>query len=60
MVFFVSEEVIVKEGGFWMIVIGYFSGMVECCWYDGFGVKWEVFYENEFVLGKERCGWDEV
>ncbi len=38
MVFSVSEEVTVKEGGPRMIVTGYSSGMVECRWYDGFGV----------------------
>lgn len=60
MSFMVSEEVMVKEGGLWMIVIGYFSGMVECCWYDGYGVKWEVFYEIEFVLGEGSCFVEEV
>lgn len=52
MSFMVSEEVTVKEGGSRMIVIGYFSGMVECRWYDGYGVKREVFYEIEFVSGE--------
>ena len=41
MSFMVSEEVTVKEGGPRMIVTGYSSGMVECRWYDGYGVKRE-------------------
>lgn len=59
MVFSVSEEVTVKEGGPRMIVTGYSSGMVECRWYDGFGVKREAFHENELVPGKERRVRDE-
>lgn len=51
MVFLVSEEVNVKEGGPRMIVTGYSSGMVECRWYDGFGVKREAFHEYELVAG---------
>ena len=43
MSFMVSEEVTVKEGGPRMIVTGYSSGMVECRWYDGYGVKREAF-----------------
>ena len=46
MVFSVSEEVTAKEGGPRMIVTGYASGMVECRWYDGFGVKREAFRED--------------
>lgn len=42
MSFMVSEEVTVKEGGPRMIVTGYSSGMVECRWYDGYGVKREA------------------
>ncbi|EMN3920402.1 DUF2158 domain-containing protein [Citrobacter farmeri] len=40
-----------------MIVTGYSSGMVECRWYDGFGVKREAFHENELVSGdaRQRC-----
>ncbi|EPE8695264.1 YodC family protein [Salmonella enterica subsp. enterica serovar Agona] len=60
MVFSVSEEVTVKEGGPRMIVTGYSSGMVECRWYDGFGVKREAFLENELVPGKERRVRDEA
>lgn len=57
MVFSVSEEVTVKEGGPRMIVTGYSSGMVECRWYDGFGVKAEAFHENELVRArKARAG----
>ncbi|ENG2553862.1 TPA: DUF2158 domain-containing protein [Citrobacter farmeri] len=57
MVFSVSEEVTVKEGGPCMIVTGYSSGMVECRWYDGFGVKREAFHESELVSGdvRQRC-----
>lgn len=54
MVFSVSEEVTVKEGGQRAIVTGYSSGMVECRWYDGFGVKREAFHESELVPG-EGC-----
>ncbi|EJB5577065.1 YodC family protein [Citrobacter freundii] len=50
MVFSVSEEVTSKEGGPRMIVTGYASGMVECRWYDGFGVKREAFREDELVV----------
>lgn len=60
MVFSVSEEVTVKEGGPRMIVTGYSSGMVECRWYDCFGVKREAFHENELVPGKERRVRDEA
>ena len=51
MSFMVSEEVTVKEGGPRMIVTGYSSGMVECRWYDGYGVKREAFHETELVPG---------
>ncbi|HAU4330772.1 DUF2158 domain-containing protein [Citrobacter freundii] len=54
MVFSVSEEVTAKEGGPRMIVTGYASGMVECRWYDGFGVKREAFREDELVSGERR------
>lgn len=60
MVFSVSKEVTVKEGGPRMIVTGYSSGMVECRWYDSFGVKREAFHENELVPGKERRVRDEA
>lgn len=53
MSFMVSEEVTVKEGGPRMIVTGYSSGMVECRWYDGYGVKREAFHETELVPGRE-------
>lgn len=52
MSFMVSEEVTVKEGGPRMIVTGYSSGMVECRWYDGYGVKREAFHETELVPGR--------
>ncbi len=51
MSFMVSEEVTVKEGGPRMIVTGYSSGMVECRWYDGYGVKREAFHETDLVRG---------
>jgi uncharacterized protein YodC (DUF2158 family) len=35
-----------------MVVTGFASGMVECCWYDGYGVKREAFREDEYV-GKD-------
>ncbi len=58
MSFMVSEEVTVKEGGPRMIVTGYSSGMVECRWYDGYGVKREAFHETELVPwgGESSCG----
>lgn len=51
MVFLVSDEVRPKNGGPRMIVTGYASGMVECRWYDGFGVKREAFREDELMPG---------
>lgn len=58
MSFMVSEEVTVKEGGPRMIVTGYSSGMVECRWYDGYGVKREAFHETELGSGggESFCG----
>lgn len=38
MVFLVSDEVRRKNSGQRMVVTGYSSGMVECRWYDGYGV----------------------
>lgn len=35
-----------------MIVTGYSSGMVECRWYDGYGVKREAFHETDLVPGE--------
>ncbi len=35
-----------------MVVTGFASGMVECCWYDGYGVKHEAFREDELVRGE--------
>lgn len=54
MVFVVSDEVKPKNGGPSMIVTGYSSGMVECRWYDGFGIKREVFREDELLPGDGR------
>ncbi len=51
MVFMVSDEVMTKNGGRHMVVTGYASGMVECRWYDGFGVKREAFREEELLPG---------
>ena len=47
MVFLVSDEVKPKNGGPRMIVTGYSSGMVECRWHDGYGIKREAFREDE-------------
>ncbi|MFS2220900.1 YodC family protein [Pantoea sp. B65] len=55
MFFFVSDEVQLKDGGPRMIVTGYASGMVECRWYDGYGVRREAFKEDElFAFSPER------
>ncbi|CAM7673675.1 MULTISPECIES: YodC family protein [Lelliottia] len=54
MVFVVSDEVKSKKGGPPMIVTGYSSGMVECRWYDGYGIKREAFREDELLPGDER------
>ena len=37
-----------------MVVTGYAGGMVECRWYDGFGVKREAFREDELEPGNIR------
>jgi uncharacterized protein YodC (DUF2158 family) len=34
-----------------MVVTGYSSGMVECRWYDGYGIKREAFREDELQHG---------
>lgn len=52
MVFVVSDEVQRKIGGPSMVVTGYSSGMVECRWYDGFGVQREAFREDELTVDK--------
>ena len=36
-----------------MVVTGFASGMVECRWYDGYGVKREAFREDELIRGGE-------
>ncbi len=51
MVFLVSDEVRRKNSGQRMVVTGYSSGMVECRWYDGYGVKREAFREDELIRG---------
>ena len=51
MVFLVSDEVKPKSGGPRMVVTGYSSGMVECRWYDGYGIKREAFREVELQHG---------
>lgn len=58
MSFMISEEVTVKEGGPRMIVTGYSSGMVECRWYDGYGVKREAFHGARACSGggESSCG----
>ncbi|KAA1050628.1 YodC family protein [Pseudocitrobacter sp. 73] len=55
MVFLVSDEVQSKNGGQRMVVTGYASGMVECRWYDGFGVKREAFHEDELMPGGDSA-----
>ncbi|MTH48041.1 YodC family protein [Intestinirhabdus alba] len=54
MLFSVGEVVTVKAGGPRTIVTGYSSGMVECRWYDGFGVRREAFREDELVPFDEK------
>ena len=55
MVFLVSDEVKPKNGGPCMIVTGYSSGMVECRWHDGYGIKREAFREDELQPGEFIC-----
>lgn len=54
MVFLVSDEVQAKNGGPYMVVTGYSSGMVECRWYDGYAVKREAFREDELMPGERQ------
>ena len=54
MVYMVSEEVRRKNGGPRMVVTGYSSGMVECRWYDGYGVKREAFREDDLAPAETR------
>ncbi|MEL0553689.1 YodC family protein [Klebsiella sp. B345] len=54
MVLLVSDEVRRKNGGPRMVVTGFANGMVECRWYDGYGVKREAFREDELVRGEGR------
>ncbi|WP_435953053.1 YodC family protein [Dryocola sp. BD626] len=49
MVYVVSDEVQPKNGGPRMIVTGFSSGMVECRWYDGYGVQREAFREDDLA-----------
>lgn len=56
MVFVVSDEVQPKTGGPRMIVTGFSSGMVECRWYDGYGVKREAFREDDLAPLATRGG----
>ena len=60
MVFVVSDEVTAKNGGPRMVVTGYASGMVECRWYDGYGVKREAFHEEELIPGNQIRGQDQA
>lgn len=53
MVFLVSDEVKRKAGGPGMVVTGYSSGMVECRWFDGYGVQQEAFREEELIPGEK-------
>ena len=53
MVLLVSDEVRRKR---WprMVVTGFANGMVECRWYDGYGVKrWRFVKMNLFAEGRE-------
>ncbi|MGQ7194387.1 YodC family protein, partial [Escherichia sp. HC-TM1] len=50
----------VKEGGPRMIVTGCCSGVVECRWYDGYGVEREAFDEAELVPGEGSRPAEEV
>ncbi|STT07271.1 Uncharacterized small protein [Klebsiella michiganensis] len=53
MVLLVSDEVRRKSGGPRMVVTGFANGMVECRWYDGYGVKREAFVKmNLFAEGE--------
>lgn len=55
MVLLVSDEVRRKSGGPRMVVTGFANGMVECRWYDGYGVKREAFREDELIRGGEEA-----
>ncbi|HBI11336.1 MAG TPA: DUF2158 domain-containing protein [Franconibacter pulveris] len=55
MVLLVSDEVTRKNGGQSMVVTGYSSGMVECRWYDGYGVQREAFREEELIPGEKQA-----
>lgn len=50
----ISDEVKPKNGGPCMIVTGYSSGMVECRWHDGYGIKREAFREDELQPANKR------
>ncbi|WP_085035964.1 YodC family protein [Cronobacter sakazakii] len=54
MVFLVSDEVRRKNSGQRMVVTGYSSGMVECRWYDGYGVQREASREDELLPGERK------
>ncbi|WP_437888754.1 YodC family protein [Phytobacter sp. V91] len=60
MVFVVSDEVTTKHGGPCMVVTGFASGMVECRWYDGYGVQREAFREDELIPGGRSNGCEEA
>ena len=53
MVFLISDEV-KPEMVEAMIVTGYSSGMVECRWHDGYGIKREAFREDELQPANKR------
>ncbi|CUU24488.1 MULTISPECIES: YodC family protein [Duffyella] len=46
----IGDEVRKEENGPLMIVTGYASGMVECCWHDGYALQREAFRKDELVL----------
>ena len=54
MVFLISDEVTTINGGRGMIVSVYSSGMVECRWHDGYGIKREAFREDELQPANKR------
>ncbi|PKH24749.1 DUF2158 domain-containing protein [Enterobacterales bacterium CwR94] len=49
----VSDEVEHISAGQRMVVTGHASGMVECRWHDGYGVRREAFHEDELQRAAE-------
>lgn len=46
----IGDEVRKEENGPLMILTGYASGRVECCWHDGYALQREVFRKDELFL----------